>query len=393
MAGAGQQRPPGQGLSKKARRRRAAKAAGVAGFRQTGKKVRLGRVQFPPMANVYSGPMPRGSSLSQRKAFRSSGQMQAAPAAMQRVRSQNAPRMQMSGNGQVCVVTHREYIAEVPGATAWTTTTYAIQPALQTLFVWLATIASNFEKYRFRALRFCYETESPTSQGGSIVLTIDYDAADAAPASKQAALSYKSSVRSAPWEECCLVCDLGRDAERDLMYTRRGANPAGTDIKLYDLGNLFVGTQNSSGSTGELWVEYTIELHTPTVSSQPISGKEAGTAAETASALLGSDGAYATGSNVGWTITNSSTFTCSVAGSYLFAGLVNGTTLVASGFANGGTSTSVISSAFPNAGATSVLGFAVVTAQVGQTYIPSITSAVAVSSTAWRIATYNGALS
>ncbi len=284
------QRPPGQGLSKKARRRRAQRASGGGSA---------------PRANggkVYQGPLPAGSTASQRRMFRSAGQMVSAPAALSRMSRQNAPKMSMSSNGQVCVVTHREYVAEVPGATNWTTTSYVIQPALQALFNWLASIAGNFEKYRFRRLRFCYETESATSQTGSVVLAIDYDALDAAPASKQAALSYKSSVRSPPWQECCLDCDLANDAERDLYYTRAGSVPSGSDQKLYDMGQLFVGVQNSSGATGELWVEYVVELHTPqqaVSSTNPISGKVTGTTSLTSSALVGADAAYTSGSNVG----------------------------------------------------------------------------------------------
>lgn len=303
--------------------------------------------------------------------------------------------MSMSGNGQICRVVHREYVAEVPGATAWTTSSYVIQPALQSLFNWLATIAGNFEKYRFRRLRFCYETESPTSQAGSVVLAIDYDALDAAPGSKQAALSYKSSVRSPPWQECCLECDLGRDGQRDLLYTRPGAVPSGADQKMYDLGQLHVGVQNSSGATGELWVEYDVELHTPqqaVSSTNPLSMKITGSAGLSATALFGSDAAATSGSNLGWSITSASTLTCTIAGQYLFTVNGTGTTLVATSSLWTGTATVVMTAKLANSAATSFVHTALVTAQVGQTIIPAIDSAASVTAVTWRAATFNNAL-
>jgi len=317
-----------------------------------------------------------------------------APSAMTRMRGQTAAQMRYSSNGQVAVIAHREYVAEVPGATAWTTTSFVIQPALQALFVWLATIAANFEKYRFRRLRFCYETESPTSQAGSVVLAIDYDAVDAAPLSKQAALSYKSAVRTAPWQQVCLDCDLSRDAQRDLLYTRSGSVPSGNDQKLYDLGQLHVGVQNSSGSTGELWVEYEIELHTPQPNVNPISSKFVGTTSLTATALVGADSSATAGSNAGWVVTSASTFTCTIAGTYLFAVLFAGTTIVCATLIPGGTATQLVSPAVcnPNAAATNAVGFVLLQAQIGQTYAPTITSAASLTSATWRIAQYAGAL-
>lgn len=375
-------RPPGQGLSKKARRRRARQ--GAANGAPKNRRANGGGAP-------YQGPLPSGANKLMRQQFRSTGQMMSAPAAMARASRQNAPRMAMSSNGQVCVVTHREYVAEVPGAAAWTTTAYVIQPALQALFNWLASIAGNFEKYRFRRLRFCYETESATSQAGSVVLAIDYDAVDAAPASKQAALSYKSSVRSAPWQECCLDCDLSVDAQRDLLYTRSGAVPSGSDQKLYDLGQLFVGVQNSAGATGELWVEYTIELHTPqqsVSSTNPISSKSTGTTSLTATALVGADAAFATGSNAGWALTSASTMTCTIAGDYLFVNRLAGTTIVNGSSTMGGTATTTVLGRVVDAAAAIAISMNAVRAQVGQTIVPTIDSAAALTSSVWRIATY-----
>jgi hypothetical protein len=291
----------------------------------------------------------------------------------------------MEGSGEVMRVTHREYVAEVDGSTAWATTSYPIQPALGNLFVWLSSIAANFEKYRFRRLRFCYETESPTSQAGSIVFAIDYDALDSAPASKQAALSYKSSVRSAPWAEFTLECDLSSDAQATKLWTRSGDVPSGADQRLYDVGNLFVGTQKSSGSTGELWVEYDVELHTPQAPNPP-GAKITGATSLTASALFGSDAAYSSKSQIGWSITSSSVLTCNVAGTYLFDVYMAGSSLVGTGFGSSSSAT-VSSNLSVNAAGTAATGRGIVTAVVGDTFAPVITSGT-VSGVTWFAARF-----
>jgi hypothetical protein len=170
-----------------------------------------------------------------------------------------------------CQVTHREYVGEISAnaggpPTTFNVQSFAINPGLQSLFPWLSKIASNFESYNFSKLKFCYETEAPSSLGGTLVLAVDYDALDAAPVSKQQALAYRSSVRSAPWNDCCHTSgaeDLHKFKSR---FIRTGAVPATADLKTYDVGNLFTITQGvttASATCGELYVEYSVHLMTP----------------------------------------------------------------------------------------------------------------------------------
>lgn len=315
-----------------------------------------------------------------------------APAAVGSKFGRQAPNVTMlqgPRGTQVMVIRHREYVAEVPGSTAWTVTSYVVQPALQALFVWLAAMAGNFEKYRFRSLRFLYENESSTAQAGSVVYAFDFDALDSAPASKQAALSYKDRMRIAPWLPGAMAVDL-RDQQRDFYYTRSGAVPSGADQKTYDVGKLHVGTQNCSGSTGELHVEYEIELHNPQPNVNPLSSKSSATLALDADSLVGT-ASFATGSNAGWVITDADTFTCTVAGGYLFAASLVGTTMVSTSLNVGSRGTAVLTAEGirVDAAGTGAMGFAALNAEVGQTFKPAITSAVSVTSAVWRIATYN----
>lgn len=197
-----------------------------------------------------------------------------APVAISNRRRTNRPEVNSSGRKGDILVKHREYIADVAGSVGFTAVSYAVNPGLPGTFPWLAALARNFESYRFRKLRFCYETESSTATVGTLILTLDYDPADLAPESKTQALSYRNAVRSAPWDRCChdsLPEDLNKLKSH---YVRTGVAPAGTDIKTYDIGNLFICTQAEAGTTmiGELYVEYEVELITPQIGSVSLGG-------------------------------------------------------------------------------------------------------------------------
>jgi hypothetical protein len=176
-------------------------------------------------------------------------------------------------NGDFRIV-HREYIAdmlaEASTPSAFTAAGFPINPGMSNTFPWLSQIAPRFEKYRFNKLKFDYETEASTALGGSVMLAIDYDASDPAPATKVQLMSYKNAVRSAPYQPSSNVSaklDLG---QQKAYFVRSGANPAGTDIKMYDVGNLFACSQGiSTGSAvlGELYVEYDVHLMTPQLTS------------------------------------------------------------------------------------------------------------------------------
>jgi hypothetical protein len=137
-----------------------------------------------------------------------------------------------------------------------------VNPGLSATFPWLANLAANFEKYRFKKLRFFYKSSVSTVAQGSVMLAIDLDALDAPPASKAVMLQMQTVVRSNVWQECSstLPESVGE------LFTRSGAVPAGADAKTYDCGQLIVGTVGTTaGMIGEVWFEYDVELHTPQV--------------------------------------------------------------------------------------------------------------------------------
>lgn len=167
-------------------------------------------------------------------------------------------------------VKHREYLADVVGPASGLAfnigVNIPVNPGMSAFSPWLAPIARRFESYMFHALRFVYETEAPTSLGGTLILTLDYDASDAPPGSKQFAMNFDGAVRSAPWTDCSHNSRMENLQKMKTHFVRSSSIPAGTDIKLYDLGNFYAITQNltaNSAVCGELYVEYDVELVTP----------------------------------------------------------------------------------------------------------------------------------
>ncbi len=165
------------------------------------------------------------------------------------------------GTARICF---REYIADINGSVGFAVNQFAINPALP-IFPWSSGVFNRYEKWRARKMRFELLTQSSTTATGSIMLAPDFDATDSAPASKVQAMNYRPSARAAPWQN--LVLDVpSRCMNRDL-YCRTGANPAGTDRKLYDLCTLNVCTQGQATTAvvAELYIMYELEALIPQV--------------------------------------------------------------------------------------------------------------------------------
>ena len=190
---------------------------------------------------------------------------QASVAAAYSTRSQgSAPKIQATRDSSR--IRHREFLGNITGSVAWTIgQTIAVNPGLQSSFPWLSVSAQAWEQYKFHKLRYCYYTRTGTNIPGSVLMSPDYDAADAAPASEQIQSTYDDTVEDAPWKDICLVM------KPDLMagpmkrhYIRNGALSANSDIKLYDVANVYIGTVDGTAvSWGKLWVEYDVEFFIP----------------------------------------------------------------------------------------------------------------------------------
>lgn len=184
--------------------------------------------------------------------------------------------MRHAANGDA-VVSHREFISNISFPKQGFDLQYqlGINPANSAMFPWLARIAIQYEIYEFRELRFIFEPQASTQTQGSVMMAIDYDAADSAPSNPQTMLAYNDYTSNPPWVAGILRCrpkDLSRSKT---FYTLAGAQPAGTDIKTYDTGNFYLATETAGTvpfAAGQLFVEYVVRLSSPQTENTILSG-------------------------------------------------------------------------------------------------------------------------
>lgn len=201
---------------------------------------------------------------SVRQSLETSSLLVSAPTQRTKIQRSGQPRVAYRPNGD-CSIRHRELIADVNGSVAFATTKIPVNPGLNGSFPWLSRIANNYESYVLNSLRYCFETSAATTFTGQVMLTVDYDASDSAPTTKIQASSYRGTVACSPWCPSCHTSLRSDLQKRKTYYMRAGNIPAGEDIALYDVGNMFVCTygQASTALAGELWVEYDVRLLTP----------------------------------------------------------------------------------------------------------------------------------
>jgi len=189
------------------------------------------------------------------------------PLAISSVNRWRMPQMGRQSSTSI-VVTHREFLNDVnAGGGIFACNSYPVNPGLGAIFPWLSHLAQNYESYRFRKLEVEYVPFVPTTQAGTIMLAMDFDAADATPLTKAGLMSMQGAVSGPVWGPIkldCVKANLLKMAES--RYSRGGNLAANLDIKTYDVANLNVATASAGvfvGAIGELYLNYTVELITP----------------------------------------------------------------------------------------------------------------------------------
>lgn len=167
-------------------------------------------------------------------------------------------------------VRHTEYLMDVNATVAFSVEAYAVNPGNPEIFPWLYTLARRYESYKFRSLNFRYETQAPTSTSGTMILTVDYNADASLPRGKTQMLAMESAVRAPLWSPInhrSLSHNLNK---RATYFVRNGDQIQSAD--LYDTGQLMLGSQGApfNADMGELYVDYEVDLLTPTLPSQPV---------------------------------------------------------------------------------------------------------------------------
>jgi len=185
-----------------------------------------------------------------------------------------------SGKAAGITVCHREYIQDVTtgkvvgGASVFDTQVFALQVGVASTFPWLASLATNFEQYNLKRVRFefistCADgTAAGTNNSlGSVMGAVEYNVYGAVPNTKQQLENMYMSRSGKPSTSQSFYVDCKRSHSvlKDL-YIRGGvAPPAGQDQRMYDFGYFVLATQGmqSQNVVGELWVSYEVEMMKP----------------------------------------------------------------------------------------------------------------------------------
>jgi hypothetical protein len=308
-----------------------------------------------------------------------------APVAQASVRKVAKPSFRNLPEGDI-VITHREYINDIAGTIAFANGSFSVNPGLPGTFPWLSGVAQRFESYRFDRLEFEFETQAPTSATGTVLITLDYDASDAAPIDKTQALSYRSCVRSPPWSDCrhtSLPEDLHKEKTH---FVRNGALSANQDVKLYDVAVAYVSTQGQANTNaiGELYVSYSVRLMTPQLGDPRIGealyGLFQGSSNAAPFATVTYGNLPATVATTG-TTTSVSTFTFTQPFSGVATLYATGTGLT--GSTSGGTGNDVEQAEVVLAAGTSMMAIDTIDCDPGQTYVLTISNTTISAANLW----------
>jgi len=229
-------RPPGQGLSKSAKRRRKAK----------------GKTEF----SLDNDPGLYSSS--------SRFQVTSVPSALSTRYETRPPVIRSSKNGTR--IAHCEkVIVSIAGSTGFTVqSVLSLNPGLASVFPWLAPQAAKYQRYRCHKLTARYVPFSGTGTTGDLMLAPSYEASDPTPTTETQASDNVNSVEDSLWKTVECRMNPGALMGQGTYKFVRPCAVAG-DIKTFDMGKLFVITNNAANTNpvGKLFLDYDFEFFQP----------------------------------------------------------------------------------------------------------------------------------
>jgi len=340
----------------------------------------------------------KGKKQSKKKQGLGNPKQQTAPAAVATKRYSTRPVEKPLNGGGRCLK-FQEYVQDISGSVAFSANSFSVQPGLAEMFAWLSVQAPSYQEYRFRSLRFRYETEKSSSTSGKLMMAFQPDAADGVPVNKQEMLENEFKAKCAVWQEIqfSVPCNEALGKRR---YIRTADLAANLDIKTYDFGNLVVATNGcaDTSAVGELYVEYEIELLTPVLNLQAIAAatsKQITGVSPSQTSFMGTTPTTTSGLDISAT---GNVVTFNRVGRYLVGVKLDGTGLftsmspVTSASTASVTQANGISNAAANAGTVSVSEYVVVVTERGQTMsLVFTTVSTTITASTTRIASFSSA--
>lgn len=181
------------------------------------------------------------------------------------------PKPTFKSNSKAVTVCHTEFISDITSSTAFTNSTFSINPGLATSFPWLANIASNFEIYRFKSLVFYYKStaanalNSTNNALGVVIGATSYNVLANPFANKQQMEDYEFAKSEKPTKDNIYPVECARfQNPLEELYIRT-SNVTNGDQRMYDMGLFQLATVGSQAAAvvGELWVAYEVDLIRP----------------------------------------------------------------------------------------------------------------------------------
>jgi hypothetical protein len=172
-------------------------------------------------------------------------------------------------------VKNREFVGDVISSVGFSAVNHVINPGNRDLFPWLSSIAAGYQQYKVNGMVMYFNTTSATSIGstntamGTIMMSTDYDLAEAAYSSKQEVLASYFSTSGVPSQDLihAIECDP-KQRPIDVLYVDHAGESA-DDPALFNLGNFQIATagMQAASTIGELWISYDITFFKPRMSS------------------------------------------------------------------------------------------------------------------------------
>lgn len=179
------------------------------------------------------------------------------------------------GSGRDYVrVRHREYMGDITaaGGTAFTVTSFLINPGLPSVFPWGSIVSSAFDQYILvgMAVEYISLFSDITSGGplGAVVMGSDYNDLASNFGSKQVMENAQFSVSGKPSNSLIHYFECDPTMTQSSIKNIR-VGPVTGDLRLYDLCNFqlaTVGLPVSTGVLGELWATFDVLLLKPSLS-------------------------------------------------------------------------------------------------------------------------------
>jgi hypothetical protein len=179
---------------------------------------------------------------------------------------------QFGANKHSTTISHKEYLGDVVGSSAFTKTDYTINPGIFGTFPWLSKMAGLYTQYTIHGMIFEFKSTSATAIGstntalGTVIMATRYNTYNNEFTSKIEMENHEFSTSCKPADSCMHPIECAPDETPYLVhFVRSHALASGEDERLYDWGIFSIATvgMQAAATIGELWISYDITFSKP----------------------------------------------------------------------------------------------------------------------------------